>query len=71
MREEFQNKEKGQKMAPVWDLSKWQKSTYCFEMGEIAKQNRFGRQDQKFSFGHVGLEMSTRHAKGDGRENDM
>ena len=46
-------------------------STYCFEMGEIAKENRFERQDQKFSFGHVGLEMSTRHAKGDGKEKNM
>ena len=25
MREEFQNKEKGQRMTPVLDLSKWQK----------------------------------------------
>ena len=25
MREEFQNKEQGQRMAPVLDLSKWQK----------------------------------------------
>lgn len=42
MREEFQNKEKGQKMAPVWDLSKWQKSTYCFEMGKLPNRTDLG-----------------------------
>jgi len=34
MREEFQNKEKGQRMAPVLDLSKWQKVLITWDGGD-------------------------------------
>lgn len=38
MREEFQNKEKGQRMAPVWDLSKWQKVLTALRWGKLPKR---------------------------------
>ena len=66
-REESQDDEKSQ----GWLQFLAQASGRKYSSPEMGKAAKFGGQNQKFSFGHVGLEMCIRHPRGEVKEKDM